>query len=50
MCCIHSTDILAPDANLSKNLIFHPVEDPSLRIESFAIINVLGVSPKLNYY
>ena len=25
-------------------------EDPSLRIESFAIINLRGVSPKLNKY
>ena len=27
MCCIHSICILAPGANVSANLIFHPVNN-----------------------
>ena len=34
----------------SSVLIMHTDEDPSLRIESSAIINLRGVSTKLNKY
>ena len=34
----------------SKSRIISTDEDPSLRIESFAIINLRGVSTKLNKY
>ena len=35
---------------IRNNLIISTDEDPSLRIESFAIINLRGVSTKLNKY
>ena len=34
----------------SNNRIISTDEDPSLRIESFAVINLRGVSTKLNKY
>ena len=42
--------ILKSRSNNGINIIISTVEEPSLRIESLVIINLRGVSTKLNYY
>ena len=45
-----SSSVLIIRANNSANSIISTDEDPSLRIESSAIMNLRGVSTKLNKY
>ena len=50
LCLGHKKALGGPPCELNKSHIISTDEDPGLRIESFAVINLRGVSTNKKYY